>query len=89
MLDQYPRLPVTDAGVIVPKTCFGDAKEVSMRQENGHVVLEPVARIGDEAVSLPAPDPDDPIWKWGSDPLDIPITDASANLDNYLYGSDM
>ncbi len=29
---------------------------------------------------------DDPLWLIGADPVDLGITDASVNFDDYLYG---
>jgi len=29
---------------------------------------------------------DDPLWLIGTDPVDLGITDASVNFDEYLYG---
>jgi hypothetical protein len=29
---------------------------------------------------------DDPLWLIGTDPVDLGVTDASVNLDEYLYG---
>jgi hypothetical protein len=86
VLEQQSRLPVTDQGVVIPKLWFGDVAMVEVREENGRLVLSPVDADVDKK---PAPyDPNDPIWKWGSDPItDDPITAGSTNLDHYLYGS--
>jgi hypothetical protein len=84
MLEQYHRLPVTDQGVVIPKVWFGEATEVELREENGRLWLFPVSHSTESP--LPAPfDPEDPIWNWGKDPVDTGITDASVNLDKYLY----
>jgi len=29
---------------------------------------------------------DDPLWLIGTDPVDLGVTDASVNFDEYLYG---
>jgi hypothetical protein len=80
------KLPVTESGVTLPKAWFGDATEVEVRQENGHVRIEPVDSIRTEdQVSRPVP-ADDPLWKLFDRTIDLPITDASVNLDKYLYG---
>jgi hypothetical protein len=81
------RLPVTDQGVVVPRTWFGDAKEVALRQEEGHIVLEPVARLEGRSPSEQATVNRESIWSLGSDPIaGDPITDSSVNHDQYLYG---
>lgn len=80
------KLPVTDSGVTLPKSWFGEATEVEVRQENGHVRVEPVqASQHKPQESLPY-DQDDPIWQLFNLTSDLPITDASVNLDKYLYG---
>ncbi len=82
------RLPITESGVTLPKAWFGDATEVEVRQENGHVHVEPVegVRAGDQvSPSVPA---DDPLWKLFDKTSDLPITDASVNLAKYLYDFD-
>jgi hypothetical protein len=38
----------------------------------------------DEDAELP---PDDPAWQIGTNPAEDTISDASTNLDKYLYGS--
>ena len=84
MLEQHPRLPVTDQGVVVPKVWFGEASMVEVHLENGRLTLLPVAP--ESTAQKPAPyDPDDPIWKWGQDPVDIDLTDGAVNHDKYLY----
>jgi hypothetical protein len=80
------KLPVTENGVTLPKAWFGDATEVEVRQENGHVSIEPVKQTA-PALGRGRPyDPDDPIWQLGKKTSDLEITDASVNLDQYLYG---
>jgi hypothetical protein len=82
------KLPITDAGVTLPKSWFGEATEVSVRRENGCVSLEPVApATSEEQTSKPVP-PDDSLWKFFELTSDLPITDASVNLDKYLYDYD-
>ncbi len=82
------RLPVTDQGVVIPKQWLGTATEVEVRRENGHIVVEAVAPSGAEPTKAKPSgyDPNDPIWSWGRDPIDIGITDGSVNLDKYVYG---
>ena len=80
------KLPVTENGVTLPKAWFGDAKEVEVRQENGHVSIEPVEPAAPADRQMRPYDPDDPIWQLGKRTSDLEITDASVNLDKYLYG---
>ncbi|MCC6494086.1 MAG: AbrB/MazE/SpoVT family DNA-binding domain-containing protein [Pirellulales bacterium] len=83
MLEHGHRMAVTDQGVVIPKAWFGTATEVELREENGRLVLSPVT-VGDEDRSG-AFDPSDPIWTWGADAKGLGITDASVNLDKYIY----
>jgi hypothetical protein len=80
------RLPVTEAGVIIPKELFGDAVEVTVRREQDRILLRPVQN------TEPAPSAGTSlgsIWDLGSQPIkDDPITDSSVNHDRYLYGQD-
>jgi hypothetical protein len=116
MLEPYPRLPVTDEGVFIPKTWLGEAKEVELRAVNGEIFVVPVGGK-EQSPSLEPYSPEDPIWQFGKNPVDGPlreasgkepalgpvpaddplwrlcddpvdddITDASINLDKYLYG---
>jgi len=79
------KLPVTESGVTLPKAWFGDAAEVEVRQENGHVHVEPVGSAASAPRKIQPYDADDPIWQLGTRTSDLPITDASVNLDKYLY----
>ena len=80
------KLPVTDAGVTLPKVWFGDATEVEVRRENGHVEIEPSVPVDIKSKPVEPYDPDDPIWELGKKTSDLNITDGSVNLDKYLYG---
>ncbi len=81
------KLPVTESGVTLPKAWFGDATEVEVRRENGHVEVEPVEPAAPLSRTIQPYDADDPIWQLGKKTSDLPITDASVNLDKYLYGN--
>lgn len=86
MLANPNRLPVTDAGVVIPKAWFGDATEVEINQENGHLVIMPVSSLNQPNTIEPF-SAEDPIWRLGENPITIEgISDASTNLDKYLYG---
>jgi len=65
---------VTEEGVLIPREMLEGipGREVEIRKEPGRLLV------------LPA---DDPILSFGEDPLEDDITDASVNLDRYLYGS--
>jgi hypothetical protein len=84
MLEQYPRLPVTDQGVFIPKVWFGEAKEVELRAVNGEIVVVPLGRQTRSAPVAPYSS-EDPIWEFGKHPVDDGPSDASVNLDKYLY----
>ena len=89
MISENHRLPVTDQGVVIPREWLGTATEVTVRRENGHIVVDTLNQpLADGPKDKPE-DSDAPIWSWGSDPItDDPITDGSINLDHYLYGAD-
>jgi hypothetical protein len=80
------RLPVTENGITLPREWFGNATEVEVRQENGHVRIEPVTPAAAVHSQVQPYDQDDPIWQLGKKTSDLEITDASVNLDKYLYG---
>jgi virulence-associated protein VagC len=84
MHESFPRLrpckiiamkaKVTKEGVLIPREFLDGipGEEVEIRKEPGKVVV------------LPA---EDPILGLGENPIEDEITDASVNLDRYLYGS--
>jgi hypothetical protein len=80
------KLPVTDNGVTLPKAWFGNATEVDVRRENGHVTVEPLEPSSSPTPPIQPYDPEDPIWQLAKITSDLDITDASVNLDKYLYG---
>jgi len=41
-----------------------------------------VAKVTNEGLLIPK----DPIWNLGKNPIKLGVTDASVNLDKYLYG---
>ena len=66
------RTQVTKQGVVIPRQMLKGVKEVEIRQENGVIVIVPLAV-------------EDPILEFGKDPIEDGITDASVNHDKYLY----
>jgi virulence-associated protein VagC len=70
------KLKVTDAGIVIPREMLPNVREVDVRKEGGGMVLTPL------------PDPDDPIWELGNDPVVCGLSDASENHDRYLYETD-
>jgi hypothetical protein len=63
---------VTDQGVTIPKALLGGAEQVQIVEEPGRIVI----------VLDPAKDP---IRNLGKNPVIGPETDASVNLDKYVY----
>ena len=63
---------VTKQGVQVPRRMLGEAEEVEIRQENGHVLVIPLPQ-------------EDPIFGLGQDPVTCNAPDASEAHDRYLY----
>jgi len=66
---------VTEQGVVIPREWFDGIEEVEIRRENGRVIVDPIIARKD-----------DPIWNLGKNPIELDgPTDASINLDRYLY----
>jgi virulence-associated protein VagC len=71
-------IKITDAGLSLPKEeWFKGVEEVAVRREGARIVIVP----------LKGPiKANDPIWELSKNPIsDDNVTDASTNLDNYLY----
>lgn len=66
---------VTDQGVTVPRRLLGTAEEVEIREEEGRIVLIPLAQ-------------EDAILGLGLDPISTGTGDGSTAHDRYLYGAD-
>ncbi|MEM6430077.1 MAG: hypothetical protein AAF708_12620 [Deinococcota bacterium] len=64
------KVPVSDEGIVIPKTLLKDIDAVEIHREGNVIIIIPVG--------------EDPIWELGSDPLQDDITDASTNHDIYL-----
>jgi len=84
------RMRVTDEGITVPKALLRELDEVEIRWQNGGVMIAPVAAVesgedDDDDDNYPVIADDDPIYNFGKNPIDIGITDASVNLDKYIY----
>lgn len=75
------KLKVDQHGVTVPKHMLGDADEVDVREENGHIVLKPISQTENQDDLG-----EDPILSLGQDPIPCGATDASENHDQYLSG---
>lgn len=65
---------VTEEGVLIPKEMLGDMDEVKIIKHDNMIII------------VPAP-AEDPIFEFGRNPIRAGVTDASENLDKYLYGS--
>jgi virulence-associated protein VagC len=66
---------VTEQGVLVPKGMLEGVEEVEIREQDGLVIIVPVAR-------------QDPVFNIGKNPIDDDITDASVNHDRYIYNGE-
>ncbi len=64
---------VTEEGVLIPKELLEGMDEVSIIKQDGMIIV------------VPARD-EDPIFELGKHPVLADVTDASENLDRYLYG---
>jgi hypothetical protein len=65
------RAQVTDQGILIPKHWLEGIREVEIRKELHRIVIIPVRTT-------------DPIFALGSDPVPIPLADASTDHDRYL-----
>jgi len=65
---------VTEQGVLIPKQMLEDMDEVEILKQDGMIIVVP-ARA------------EDPIFELGRHPIKADVTDASENLDKYVYGS--
>lgn len=63
---------VTDQGIVIPKGWLEGVDAVEILREGDRIVLIPVVQS-------------DPIWSLGTEPVTCGVTDASENLDAYLY----
>ena len=92
------RTKVTDEGVVIPKELLTGITEVDIRKQNGIIVVVPTGEEGASEAStqtrlhtarswVEIPE-DDPIYDIGKDPVTLDITDASENLDRYIYGGE-
>lgn len=66
------KIEVTEKGLIIPKSLLEGVKEVDVRKEQDCIVVIPVPL-------------DDPIFRIGKNPVEGGVSDASVNLDHYLY----
>ena len=92
------RTKVSEQGVVVPKELLEGITEVEIRKQNGIIVVVPTGRedASEESTErLPrkarnwADIPNnDPIYDIGKNPVTLDITDASENLDRYIYGGE-
>ncbi len=64
---------VTEQGIIIPKQFFEGVTEVEIRREKNYIIVVPVAS-------------EDPILRFGKNPVSDDVTDASVNHDFYIYG---
>lgn len=81
------RTKVTAAGLVIPPALLDGWQDVEIQRQNGFVFITPIvaeASSADED-TYPVIADDDPIYNFGKNPIDIGITDASVNLDKYIY----
>lgn len=64
---------VTEQGITIPKQFLEGVKEVEIRKEKNYILVIPL--LGE-----------DPILRFGKNPVSDEITDASVNHDEYIYG---
>lgn len=64
---------VTEQGINIPKQFFEGVREVEIRREKNYILVIPLAS-------------EDPILRFGKNPVSDNVTDASINHDDYIYG---
>ncbi|HEX9930496.1 MAG TPA: hypothetical protein VGB02_18305 [Pyrinomonadaceae bacterium] len=64
---------VTEEGIMIPKQFLEGVKEVEIRKEKNYILVIPLSG-------------EDPILRFGKNPVSDEITDASVNHDEYIYG---
>ena len=64
---------VTEQGITIPKRLLEGVKEVEIRKEKNYILVIPLSG-------------EDPILRFGKNPVSDNITDASENHDKYIYG---
>ena len=69
------RTKVSENGVLIPKDLLTGITEVDIRKQNGIIIVVPAGK-------------DDPIYDIGKEPVESGISDASENLDKYIYGGE-
>ncbi len=64
---------VTEQGITIPKEFLKGVKEVEIRTEKNYILVIPLSG-------------EDPILRFGKNPVSDDVTDASENHDQYIYG---
>ena len=94
------RMKVPAHGLLIPPELLTGVDEVEIREEYGTLVIVPIwmaksppdyplYELGSDPLTLPETDVplDDPVHQIGAHPVYDSVTDASVNLDKYLYGT--
>jgi len=63
---------VTENGITIPKRFLKGVKQVEIRKEKNYILVIPLSG-------------EDPILRFGKNPVSDDITDASVNHDKYIY----
>jgi virulence-associated protein VagC len=64
---------VTEQGITIPKQLLEGVTEVEIRKEKNYILIIPLSG-------------EDPMLRFGKNPVSDEITDASVNHDKYIYG---
>ena len=72
-MDETIRINATAQGVLIPRQLLEGIEEVTIKKEDGVIVIVPTVQ-------------NDPIWNLGKDPIKCDVSDASEQHDKYLYG---
>ena len=63
---------VTEQGITIPKQLLEGVTEVEIRKEKNYILIIPLSG-------------EDPMLRFGKNPVSDEITDASVNHDKYIY----
>lgn len=66
------RIEVTEQGINIPKQFLEGVKEVEIRREKNYIIVIPFSA-------------EDPILRFGKNPVSGGVKDASVNHDKYIY----
>ena len=73
-MNETIKISVTAQGVLIPRQLLEGIEEVTIKKEDGVIVIVPTVQ-------------NDPLWNLGKDPIECDVSDASEQHDKYLCRS--